>query len=355
MKDVEASVIPETRTPRTLPVLDQPGAASGQPYPRGWYFVAFSEDLRAGQVRPVELFGQEWALFRGLGGQVSLLAAQCCHLGADLGRTGVVSGDHLRCSLHRWEFDGSGACVVAPHVQKIPRKARQRRLEVVERLGNIWCWWGSDEASPFLDVAGLDGAGYLNKKGEIYEGVGDPRTIMEHSADFYHIEFHHIHDRRHHFELVADAGLRLEYQVSFDAPPWAKRLGLEVRSFNEFVGPCTSIYRVNLASRAPRDRPLVAMVLAATPVREGKTMFAWRMIGKKPIGHAPFGVVDAAAVHAAYRFFRRNVHEDLEILKTMRRCEKPLWVEADGPSIRAYRAYYDRNCAPPASQSAELS
>jgi hypothetical protein len=108
-------------------------------------------------------------------------------------------------------------------------------------------------------------------------------------------------------------------------------------------------YRVNLASREPRDRPLVAMVLSVTPIREGQTILAWRMIGKKPIDRAPFGLVDRAAVHAAYRYFYNNVHEDLEILKTMRRLDKPIWVEADGPSIRAYRAYYDRNCAAPAA------
>jgi nitrite reductase/ring-hydroxylating ferredoxin subunit len=336
-----------TGTARALPLIEE--CASGrvvEPFPRGWYFVAFADELRPGQVKSVELFGRDWALFRTVTGRASLLASQCCHLGADLGRTGKVVGENLRCALHGWQFDTGGTCVVAPRVEKIPRKARQRRLEVVERLGIVWCWWGSEEPAPFTDLAGLDGAAYVNLKGEIYEGVGDPRTIMEHAADFYHLEFHHIRRRKHYLHLVADEGAKLEYEVTYDVPAWVRELGVQLKGFNEFIAPCASIYRVNLASRAPRDRALAAMVLGVTPVREGKTLLAWRMVGRKPIARAPFGLVDAAAVRAIYGFFRRNVYQDLEILKTIRRLEKPLWVEPDGPSVRAYRAFYDRACAP---------
>ena len=48
----------------------------------------------------------------------------------------------------------------------------------------------------------------------------------------------------------------------------------------------------------------------------------------------------------AYRYFHFNVHQDIDQLCTMYRVNQPLYVAADGDSIRTYRAYYDRNLIP---------
>src|SRR5271168_52358 len=38
------------------------------PIPSSWFFVDFSENLAVGQVRNIQLFDQEWVLFRGESG-----------------------------------------------------------------------------------------------------------------------------------------------------------------------------------------------------------------------------------------------------------------------------------------------
>lgn len=94
---------------------------------RAWHLVCPSETLRPGQVLRWSTGARELVLFRGRSGAVHALAAHCPHMGAHLGG-GTVVGDSLRCPLHHWQFDGSGAC---------PGKTAQRAFPVVERYGAI--------------------------------------------------------------------------------------------------------------------------------------------------------------------------------------------------------------------------
>ena len=61
------------------------------PIPSGWFAVAFSSELEAGEVKPVRYFGKELVLFRTSDGEAHLLDAFCPHLGAHLGHGGVGS------------------------------------------------------------------------------------------------------------------------------------------------------------------------------------------------------------------------------------------------------------------------
>src|SRR5688572_2727124 len=63
------------------------------PIPVGWFFVDYSENLKVGEVRNVEIFDQEWVLFRGESGKVGMTDPYCAHLGAHMGHGGRVCGD----------------------------------------------------------------------------------------------------------------------------------------------------------------------------------------------------------------------------------------------------------------------
>ncbi|MBW2403961.1 MAG: Rieske 2Fe-2S domain-containing protein [Deltaproteobacteria bacterium] len=61
-------------------------------YPRGWFQVAYSDELEAGEVQPLKYFGVELVMFRTEDGEVSVLDAFCPHMGAHLGYGGKVDG-----------------------------------------------------------------------------------------------------------------------------------------------------------------------------------------------------------------------------------------------------------------------
>jgi phenylpropionate dioxygenase-like ring-hydroxylating dioxygenase large terminal subunit len=135
------------------------------PYPNGWFAVCDTDELEAGQVKPIHYLGRDLVLYRGEDGEARVFDAFCPHLGAHLGYGGAVEGNSLRCPFHAWRFGPDGACVEVPYARKVPPRARVHAWTSVERSGAILVWhhaggaqpswqvpevpeWGSDEWSP---------------------------------------------------------------------------------------------------------------------------------------------------------------------------------------------------------------
>lgn len=63
--------------------------------------------------------GEQFAVFRGLDGNVYVLDAYCPHLGANLAIGGRVVGSCIECPFHGWMFSGKdGSCTKIPYAQK---------------------------------------------------------------------------------------------------------------------------------------------------------------------------------------------------------------------------------------------
>ncbi|WNG39721.1 Rieske 2Fe-2S domain-containing protein [Archangium violaceum] len=118
---------------------------------RSWYLACPSEALRPGQVKSWSLGGRELVLFRGQSGRVQALSAHCAHMGAHLAH-GTVIGEHLRCPLHHWQFDGSGICRAVPGHSNTTGKPGQRAFPVVERYGAILVFNGPVSLFPPPEV-----------------------------------------------------------------------------------------------------------------------------------------------------------------------------------------------------------
>jgi phenylpropionate dioxygenase-like ring-hydroxylating dioxygenase large terminal subunit len=125
------------------------------PFPRyadGWFQVAYSDELAAGQVLPLRYFGRDLVLFRTESGAAQVLDAYCPHMGAHLGHGGRVVGDCVECPFHAWRFDGAGACAAIPYAEKIPPRARLKSWPVREVNGLIMVWYHAAGGAPTWDV-----------------------------------------------------------------------------------------------------------------------------------------------------------------------------------------------------------
>lgn len=120
---------------------------------RSWYLACPSESLRPGEVRGWSLGGRELVLFRSESGRVQALSAHCAHMGANLAH-GTVIGEHLRCPLHHWRFDGSGICRAVPGHADTTGRPGQRAYPVVERYGAILVFNGPVSLFPPPEVGG---------------------------------------------------------------------------------------------------------------------------------------------------------------------------------------------------------
>jgi len=126
------------------------------PYPNGWFAVAWSHELREGEVRPIHCFGEDLVLFRTRAGKPRVLDAFCPHLGAHLGHGGRVMGETVRCPFHGWQYDGeTGACARIPYCERIPVAAHVRAWEVQEKNRMIFVWRHAEAKPPEWDFPAM--------------------------------------------------------------------------------------------------------------------------------------------------------------------------------------------------------
>ncbi|MDB4967066.1 MAG: rieske [2Fe-2S] domain protein [Myxococcales bacterium] len=163
-------------------------------YPRGWFVVAFSDEIPVAQATPMRYFGQDLVAFRGEDGQVRVLEAYCAHMGASLAHGGKIEGCTIRCPFHGWRYDGSGACVEIPYAKKIPPKAHQRSWPVQERNGVVMIHHDPAGNAPDFEIPVLAEYGtaeWLPWACSRYQIKTHPREIVDNLADRAHFAFVH--------------------------------------------------------------------------------------------------------------------------------------------------------------------
>jgi len=130
------------------------------PLPTGWFQVAYSDELKPGDVVPLRYFERDLVLFRTESGVASLLDAHCPHLGAHLGHGGKVDGESIACPFHDWRFGADGGCTSVPYANKQPRKSSVACWPLREVNGLLMTWHDTAGRAPFWEVPELEEYGH---------------------------------------------------------------------------------------------------------------------------------------------------------------------------------------------------
>ena len=95
-----------------------------------------SDTIAPGQVRAIEIEGEEFVCWRGHDGRVRSAPRICPHLDHDLA-DGYVVDTELVCAGHGWEFDGAGRMAKRNEAGRIDPKGEVPVLDVREADGII--------------------------------------------------------------------------------------------------------------------------------------------------------------------------------------------------------------------------
>lgn len=158
-------------------------------YARGWFVVAFSEEIAIGQSVRMRYFGEELVAFRGEDGVVRVLDGYCAHMGAHLGVGGKVVDNCIQCPFHSWRYAGNGDCVSIPYAKKIPAKARQRAWKTREINGLVLVHHDPEGREPEYEIpaiADYGSAEWLPWAKNMYHVETHPREIVDNLADKAH-------------------------------------------------------------------------------------------------------------------------------------------------------------------------
>lgn len=164
------------------------------PFPLGWFVVAFSSELGAGDVLTRRYFGRDLVLFRTESGRAVVLDAHCPHLGAHLGVGGCVVGESIQCPFHAWRFDAEGGCVDVPYAKRIPKTARTRAYPVDEKNGVVLMHYAHDGRAPTYVIPELAEHGAPGWSGWLHRTLRirtQAREIVENVVDLAHFPVVH--------------------------------------------------------------------------------------------------------------------------------------------------------------------
>lgn len=189
----EQTRISDARVPKQ--VLDVPSpVALNEAYPRSWWAVAFSHDVRPGRVVPARLFERDVVLWRESSGLLHCMAAYCPHLGAHLGIGGEVLNDQLQCPFHGWRYDGDGCLAAVPGSQHLRGGVFAKTYRIVEQFGVIFLWNGEGEPDiDFPDFAAELGVAKEDITPWHWRALlpSPVRLFAENNADGMHFAFTH--------------------------------------------------------------------------------------------------------------------------------------------------------------------
>jgi len=297
------------------------------PIPFGWYPVAYSEDIAAGQLVPLRYFGSELVALRGESGEIAVLDAHCPHLGAHLGHGGRVEGERVRCPFHGWAFDLLGACVEVPYARRVPPNARLRSWPALERNGWVMVWYHPEGEAPHFDLPELPeyGApGWTPYHRENIAVATCNQEIIENVADRAH--FHYVHH-------TVDVPQTI---FEMDGPRLRAKQVTRLRTPRGDVdGGIESIYH-GLGFGAVRFTGIceALMLIGITPVEleQLDVRFAFTLDGSS--GASPERGIGKAIIGDIFKQFV----EDIPIWENKRYRAQPPLCDGDGP-IPRYREW----------------
>jgi phenylpropionate dioxygenase-like ring-hydroxylating dioxygenase large terminal subunit len=164
-------------------------------YPTGWFVVAFSRDLKPGEVKAIRNFGKPLVMWRTESGKALVADPYCPHLGAHLGFGGKVEGEAIRCPFHFWKFEPTGKCIEVPFAPP-PPKAKINIWPTIELNDVVMVWHDLEGRPPLWEMPEFEKTeDYTLADFALFDGIrAHTQEILENGADWLH--FYSVHATR---------------------------------------------------------------------------------------------------------------------------------------------------------------
>lgn len=224
------------------------GTPCGDFMRRYWQPVALSDEIPAGEPRPVKLLGEDLVAYRDTHGALGLVGRRCSHRGADLAYA-EIEDEGIRCYYHGWLYDGAGKCLdqpLEPPESTLKDQIRHLAYPCIETGGVIFGYLGPDEAPLLPDYEFLQ-VPEENRRGARYLVECNFLQAAEASVDpVQNLMFRRLFGGEHDPSLPFTLGgknLKVESEMTdfgirlFAVQEAEDALGLEIR---DFMLPCVS-------------------------------------------------------------------------------------------------------------------
>jgi len=156
-----------------------------------WYVAAWSDELKE-QLFARKILGEHILLYRQEDGVAVALSDRCPHRFVAL-HLGKRYGNTVECAYHGLRFDSSGACVVNPNSEVIPKAAKLKKYPLVKRHDILWIWMGDADAADsrkIPDFACMTDGCHATVHGYIH-GQSNYMLMLDNILDLSHTNYLH--------------------------------------------------------------------------------------------------------------------------------------------------------------------
>ena len=297
------------------------------PYPTGWFKVAFADELSQNKVVTLHFFGQDVIAYRDAAGNAVVQDPYCPHLGAHLGVKSSLRNGVLRCPFHGWKFAGSGECLEIPACknQEILKKATLKTWQVCERNGFVYAWYDRQQRQPYFDlphVAEAANGEWTRLRRLRWRAKVHIQEIVENAVDLTH--FAHLHE---YLEVPKATQLLTEKHL-FRVQAETKRPFLG----REFVSNLQITYHGLGCVVAPvQSNGLQFLALLnPTPIDEEHVQFDFGLMMRKTKAR----VADGLLARLALRDVKRELDRDFEVWEKKCYHTRPLLTPEERPILQ---------------------
>lgn len=330
-----AGMSPEERARwRTRDVPGRPSPAERGldiPFPYGWYPVLLSEELAAGEVKPLRYFGRDLVVWRGEDGVARMLDAHCRHLGAHMGHGGRVAGSLLECPFHAWRYDGEGVVREIPYAGAIPPRLRRPcdyQWPVTEANRMIWVWYHPKGVAPlwevecFAEAEDPDWTPFEIFEWRVFVAL---QCMAENSVDTAHFRFVHGTATFPTAEMIEDGPRRTSIiDAGIDTPQGR----MEARITARLIGPGQSATRFTGIAET-------LLLAAVTPVETDEVRVRFCFTQPKTQASPVAAMMAQGFIHEVCR----QLDQDKVIWDRQKLLARPVICDGDGP-ILPFRRWY---------------
>jgi len=356
------------------------------PFPNGWFKVANSRDIKAGQAYPLRVLGRDLVIYRTAPSttpsscsssstssasgapsvppcSVVIMDAFCPHLGANLAVGGRVDGDCIRCPFHGWAFRASdGTCVDIPYSQQSVdnlasnANAKAKVWQVMEWHGAVLLWHHALNAPPAWQLPDL----YPGFQHTRYDGTAEiyinchVQTVPENGSDFAH--FQPVHS-----DFIVPGFFFLKHLWSSSWEPGtgdrSHMTDLCITTQFQFFGKL--IPKVSYSAYIHQIGPGLVTLMFSIPLL-GRVMVLESV--------TPVAPLTQQAQHTCFadswvpRFVSKIIlmalltqfEADVPIWSNLQHTQRPMVVKGDGPILR-FRRWYRQFYSDPASSVSQDS
>jgi aminopyrrolnitrin oxygenase len=294
-----------------------PDAAEFPSRPATWYLFCRSAELREKPISKT-IMQRRLVAYRGAAGNVSVLDANCAHLGADLGR-GAVVGDSIQCPFHHWRYGPSGRCIATAQMGGELPSASLRSYPVVERHGYVFFFFGSRQRFPLPFFMDCDPADFVASSPFRFEMDCPWYMLAANGFDTQH--FHAVHDRKLKNFPQVDSPAPLARRMRFDAEVTGSSIfdrllkrfvGRDVRiSITSWGGPHVLVEGVFGKAHS-------RLLVASQPLDERHTLSEVIVFAKRNGGRWTGNAIDSLNLRVRRRFTQAFMKYDIDKLAGVR-------------------------------------